>query len=107
MIDLKDLEQNALDILAFDGDVRDTLAEFRRAWGEQVPALLGERFEAVSLQYMPLPHEKGVQALGQELTAWGWGLYDFDEEDEYAFVLISEVERDAFEAQCRLSLIHI
>lgn len=101
MIDLKDLEQNALDILAFDGDVRDTLAEFRRAWGEQVPALLGERFEAVSLQYMPLPHEKGVQALGQELTAWGWGLYDFDEEDEYAFVLISEVERDAFEAQCR------
>ena len=101
MIDLKNLEQCALDILAFDGDVRDTLAEFRRAWGQRVPALLGERFEAVSLQYMPLPHEQGVQALGQELTAWGWGLYNFDDGDEYAFVLIPETEHNAFEAQCR------
>lgn len=101
MLDLAYLEENALDILDFDGEVGDTLAEFRRKWGREVPALLDQRFDDVVLQYMTFEHESGVQALGQELTACGWGLYDFDDEDEYLFVLISELERDGFEKQCR------
>ena len=52
--------EDALDILRFDGAVQDTLAELRRKWGAQVPALLDERFDAVGVQYMRLPHEKGA-----------------------------------------------
>lgn len=100
-MDLTDLENQAMDILAFDGEVKDTLAEFRRTWGEFVPALMDGRFDDLCLQYLTLPHEQGVQALGQELTAWGWGLYDFDDEYEYRFVLVPETEWDAFETLCR------
>lgn len=81
---------DALDILKYDGAVRDTLAELRRKWGARVPALLDERFDTVGVQYMGLPHEKGAEALGQELSAFGWALYDLDEEDEYLFVLIPQ-----------------
>ena len=91
---------DALDILKYDGAVRDTLAELRRKWGARVPALLDERFDTVGVQYMGLPHEKGAEALGQELSAFGWALYDLDEEDEYLFVLIPQGEREAFEAFC-------
>ena len=66
---------DALDILKFDGAVQDTLAELRRKWGAQAPALLDERFDAIGIQYMKLPHEKGAAALGQELSAFGWALY--------------------------------
>lgn len=101
MPDLISLEENALDILGFDGEVGDTLAELRRKWGREIPALFDKRFDAVALQYMTFEHEYGVQALGQELTAFGWGLYDFDEEDEYLFVLIPQADREVFEKQCR------
>ena len=101
MFDLVSLEENALDILAFDGEVGDTLAELRRKWGQDVPALFDQRFDTIVLQYMTFEHEHGVQALGQELSVFGWGLYDFDGEDEHLFVLISEAEKDAFEKQCR------
>ncbi|WP_195985577.1 hypothetical protein [Clostridium sp. D33t1_170424_F3] len=101
MFDLTYLEETALDILNFDGEVGDTLAELRRNWGREIPALIDQRFDAVALQYRPFSHEYGVRALGQELTAFGWGLYDFDEEDEYLFVLIPEAEKDTFEKQCR------
>ena len=40
------------------------------------PALLDERFDAVGVQYMKLSHEKGAAALGQELSAFGWALYN-------------------------------
>ena len=55
----------------------------------------------MGVQHMQLPHEKGAAALGQELSAFGWALYDLDEEDEYLFVLIPEREREAFEAFCK------
>ena len=59
MPDWAQIISDALDILKFDGAVQDTLAEFRRKWGAQVPALLDERFDAIGIQYMKLPHEKG------------------------------------------------
>ena len=92
---------DALDILKFDGAVQDTLAELREKWGAQVPALLDERFDAVGVQYMKLSHEKGVAALGQELSAFGWALYNLDDEDEYLFVLIQEEERSEWERYCK------
>lgn len=101
MPDLTDLEENALDILAFDGEVGDTLAELRRKWGRDIPALFDQRFDTVAVQYMTFEHEDGVRALGQELTTFGWGLYDFDDEDEYLFVLLPETEKDVFEKRCR------
>ena len=84
---------DALDILKYDGAIQDTLAQLRKKWGTQVPALLDGRLGTVGVQHMQLPHEKGAAALGQELSAFGWALYDLDEEDEYLFVLIPERER--------------
>ena len=66
MAEFKQIIDDALDILKFDGAVQDTLAELREKWGAQVPALLDERFDAVGIQYMKLSHEKGAAALGQE-----------------------------------------
>ncbi len=59
MLDFMKITADALDILNYDGAVQDTLEELRRKWGAQVPALLDERFDAVGVQYMRLPHEKG------------------------------------------------
>lgn len=92
---------DALDILKFDGAVQDTLAELREKWGAQVPALLDERFDAVGVQYMKLSHEKGAAALGQELSAFGWALYNLDDEDEYLFALIPEEDRSEWERYCK------
>lgn len=64
MAEFKQIIDDALDILKFDGAVQDTLAELREKWGAQVPALLDERFDAVGVQYMKLSHEKGAAALG-------------------------------------------
>ena len=58
MADFKQQIDDALDILKFDGAVQDTLAELREKWSAQVPMLLEERFDAVGVQYMKLPHEK-------------------------------------------------
>lgn len=101
MVDLTSLAEHALEILALDGEIVDTLGEFRRTWGKEVPILYDQRFDQVALQYLTFPHEEGVLALGQELTACGYSLYDFDDEDEYLFILIAEAEKDALEAQCR------
>ena len=46
MAELRQRIEDALDILKFDGAAQDTLAELRRKWGAQVPALLDERFDA-------------------------------------------------------------
>lgn len=54
MAEFKQIIDDALDILKFDGAVQDTLAELREKWGAQVPALLDERFDAVGVQYMKL-----------------------------------------------------
>ena len=80
MSDWAQIISDALDILKFDGAVQDTLAELRRKWSGQIPALLEERFDTLGIQYMKLPHEMGVAALGQELSTFGWALYDLDEE---------------------------
>ena len=101
MPDWAQIISDALDILKFDGAVQDTLAELREKWGAQVPALLDERFDAVGVQYMKLSHEKGAAALGQELTAFGWALYNLDDEDEYLFALIPEEERSEWERYCK------
>ena len=101
MSDFAQITADALDILNYDGAVQDTLAELRRKWGGQVPALLDERFDTVGVQYMQLPHEKGVAALGQELSAFGWALYDLDGDNIYLFVLIPQSEREDFEALCK------
>ena len=97
MPDWAQIISDALDILKFDGAVQDTLAELREKWGAQVPALLDERFDAVGVQYMKLSHEKGAAALGQELSAYGWALYNLDDEDEYLFALIPEEERSEWD----------
>ena len=101
MPDWAQIIDDALDILKFDGAVQDTLAELRGKWGAQVPVLLDERFDAIGIQYMKLPHEKGAAALGQELSAFGWALYNLDDEDEYLFALIPEEERSEWERYCK------
>ena len=41
MAEFKQIIDDALDILKFDGAVQDTLAELREKWGAQVPAQIG------------------------------------------------------------------
>lgn len=53
MAEFKQIIDDALDILKFDGAVQDTLAELREKWGAQVPALLDERFDAILLENVP------------------------------------------------------
>ena len=96
MPDWAQIISDALDILKFDGAVQDTLAELREKWGAQVPARLDERFDAVGVQYMKLSHEKGAAALGQELSAFGWALYNLDDEEVEGAVRIAHDEE-----QCR------
>lgn len=103
MSDFMQIIADALDLLKYEGAVQDTLAELRKKWGAQIPALLDERFDTVSVQYGKFSHEKGAAALGQELSAFGWALYDLDGEDIYHLVLIAEAEGDKFEAFCKQS----
>ena len=56
---------------------------------------------SLAVQYMKLSHEKGAAALGQELSAFGWALYNLDDEDEYLFALIPEEERSEWERYCK------
>ena len=39
--------------------------------------------------------------MGQELSAFGWALYNLDDEDEYLFALIPEEERSEWERYCK------
>ncbi|HIR40288.1 MAG TPA: hypothetical protein IAB36_00455 [Candidatus Egerieicola pullicola] len=70
MPDWKQVLENALDILKYPGDLSDTLAEFQRKWGREVPALFSPRFDEINTQYIRLPHEQGVSALGSELDLY-------------------------------------
>ena len=101
MPDWKQVLENALDILKYPGDLSDTLAEFQRKWGREVPALFSPRFDEINTQYIRLPHEQGVSALGQELTKLEYALYDLDGENHNRFVLLPAVQREEFEAFCR------
>ena len=60
MSDWAQIISDALDILKFDGAVQDTLAELRRKWSGQIPALLEERFDTLGIQYMKLPPRNGA-----------------------------------------------
>lgn len=86
-----------LDVLRQDGSVADTLAELRRKWGKEIPALLDRRFDDIALQYIRLPHEAGIAALGQELTTCGYNLYDLDGEDMYLLTLVPKEKAASFE----------
>ena len=49
MAEFKQIIDDALDILKFDGAVQDTLAELRGKWGAQVPALLEDVYKRQTL----------------------------------------------------------
>lgn len=43
----------------------------------------------------------GIAALGQELTAYGYALYDLDGDEIYLLALLPQAEMSAFEEKCR------
>ena len=49
----------------------------------------------------PIDGVSVAAALGQELSAFGWALYNLDDEDEYLFALIPEEERSEWERYCK------
>ena len=61
----------------------------------------GKTAEYRQTQSLGISHEKGAAALGQELSAFGWALYNLDDEDEYLFALIPEEERSEWECYCK------
>ena len=68
MSDWAQIISDALDILKFDGAVQDTLAELRRKWSGQIPALLEERFDTPRHSVYEITPRNGRGALGQELS---------------------------------------
>ena len=93
--------EEALDLLKYDGDVNDSLAEMREKWGGEISALNDARFDEIGVQYACRPHEEGMNAVGQELTCHGYRLYDLDGDDIYLLTLLPEAEAANFEKACR------
>ena len=75
---MEEICNQALGILKSEGDIGDTLNEIREKWSEGIPILKDKRFDEVVTQYSCFSHEMGIAALGQELTAYGYALYDLD-----------------------------
>ena len=93
--------EEALDLLKYDGDVNDSLAEMRKKWGEEISVLHDARFDEIGVQYACRSHEEGMTALGQELTGHGYRLYDLDGDDIYLLTLQPEAHATDFEKSCR------
>ena len=98
---LEELRDQALDVHRAEGDVGDTLNEIRKKWGEEIPVLKESRFDEIEMQYSCFSHEMGLAALGQELTSYGYALYDLDGDDIYLLALVPQEEMQAFEEKCR------
>ena len=98
---MEEVRNKALDLRKDDGDVEDTLAEMRKRWGKDVPILKDKRFDEIITQYFCLSHEAGIAALGQELTACGYALYDLDGDEIYLLELLPQTEMQTFEKKCR------
>lgn len=98
---MEEVRNKALDLRKDDGDVEDTLAEMRKRWGKDVPILKDKRFDEIITQYFCLSHEAGIAALGQELTACGYVLYDLDGDEIYLLELLPQTEMQTFEKKCR------
>ena len=98
---LEELRDQALDVHRAEGDVGDTLNEIRKKWGEEIPVLKEGRFDEVVMQYSCFSHEMGITALGQELSSYGYALYDLNGDDIYLLALVPQAEMQAFEEKCR------
>ena len=98
---MEEVRDQALDVYRDEGDVGDTLNEIRKKWGEKIPILKDSRFDEIVMQYSCFSHEMGITALGQELTAHGYALYDLDGDDIYLLALVPQTETQAFEEKCR------
>lgn len=57
--------EEALDLLKYDGDVNDSLAEMRKKWGEGISVLHEARFDEIGVQYACRSHEEGLEAVGR------------------------------------------
>lgn len=101
MTDFQTLIDEAVDVRTDEGAVDDTLAELRAQFASTMDILSDQRFDVVCQQYMRLTHDKGLLALGQELSAVGLALFDLDGEDIHLLTILPEEERDAFEAFCQ------
>lgn len=98
---MAEVRDQALDLYRDEGDVGDSLNEVRKKWGEDIPELKESRFDEVAMQYSCFSHEMGLAALGQELTAYGYALFDLNGDDIYQLALIPQEEMQAFEEKCR------
>lgn len=98
---MAEVRDQALDLYRDEGDVGDSLNEVRKKWGEDIPELKESRFDEVAMQYSCFSHEMGLAALGQELTTYGYALFDLNGDDIYQLALIPQEEMQAFEEKCR------
>ena len=98
---MEEVRDQALDVHREEGDVGDTLNEIRKKWGEEIPVLKESRFDEIEMQYSCFSHEMGLAALGQELTSYGYALYDLNGDDIYLLALVPQAEMRAFEEKCR------
>ena len=98
---MEEVRNQALNLYREEGDVCDTLNEIREKWSEEIPLLKDSRFDEVAMQYSCFSHETGIMALGQELTAYGYALYDLNGDDIYQLALLPQAEMHAFEEKCR------
>ena len=97
---MEEVRDQALDIRKDEGDVGDTLNEIRKKWGEEIPVLKEDRFDEIEMQYSCFSHEMGITALGQELTSYGYALYDLNGDGIYLLAFVPQAKMQAFEEKC-------
>lgn len=100
MQEWKEIMDRALTLSAAEGG-GDVLALLRRRWGRWVPQLLEDCLDRVQESHMGLPDGQVLEALGQELSALGWDLYDLEAGEGHRLVLVPGAESLAFARDIR------
>ncbi|MDR1402485.1 MAG: hypothetical protein LBJ60_02115 [Tannerellaceae bacterium] len=81
-----------------DSDLKDTLEECKKAWGNEYPFLNKVVFEELAENYTGEYFQDELDAFGQELTTFGYALYDIsNSEDDITLVLVAEPGCKSFE----------
>ena len=100
MQEWKEIVERALTLSAAEGG-GDVLALLRRRWGRWVPQLLEDCLDRIQESHMGLPDGQVAEALGQELSALGWDLYDLEAGEGHRLVLVPGAESLAFARDIR------
>jgi len=102
-MDLEEIKKSSVYILWDNLDMNDTLLECRKVWKEKYAFINQTSFDELAENYVGENPNDQIKAFGQELTAFGYNLYDIASKnmDDFLFVLVHDNETDSFVKQCK------